>query len=328
MGGNIFDSRRINKEEFNEISNEIINNFPSEFKLSIIKSYSSKDTFGDIDILYDNEYTTNLIKHLTTTHIISRNGPVTSILYRCAQVDFIGVSSKEYNFAFNYFSYNDLGNLIGRIAHSLGFKFGHNGLFFIIRDKDNPNRIIQQVLITADYQQALDFIGYPSIENCDFITLDDIFNFVMENKYARPEIFLLENRNHTSRVRDRKRKTYMQFLQFIHGKSYLNRIQPNKDHELQRAFIVFPEFKETYDRVMIDYEKSKERKNKFNGNIINEVTGLEGKELGVFMKMIERELTDDIIDSSSVEQIKDQIQLLFSNSPLRGSASFHSADDF
>ncbi|WP_457824345.1 hypothetical protein, partial [Staphylococcus aureus] len=51
--------------------------------------------------------------------------------------------------------------------------------------------------------------------NGGFRNLLDIFQFVVSSPYANLDIYLLENRNHKSRIRDSKRPTYNAFLDWL-----------------------------------------------------------------------------------------------------------------
>ena len=59
------------------------------------------------------------------------------------QVDLIFTEKKFYESALVYFANNDFSNLIGRIAHKHGFKYGHCGLVYVMRDGDCILSIIE-----------------------------------------------------------------------------------------------------------------------------------------------------------------------------------------
>ena len=44
------------------------------------------------------------------------------------QVDYIKSNLEDFDFSKNFFAFNDLGNLIGRIAAQASFSFGFDGL--------------------------------------------------------------------------------------------------------------------------------------------------------------------------------------------------------
>lgn len=119
-----------------------------------VMSYATKVDFGDLDVLieggagYD---PTTIAKMLQATEVV-RNGDVTSIGVKVDegifQVDLIKTPKESFDFTARYFGFNDFGNLVGRIAHKFGAKFGHLGLLYPIRDLDNSS--------FADY-------GYPGV---------------------------------------------------------------------------------------------------------------------------------------------------------------------
>lgn len=95
--------------------------------------------------------------------------------------------------------------------------------------------------------------------------------------------------NHQARVRDRKRKTYQEFLKWVNDP--VNGVPENEEIEksilreqwLQRAFDVFPEFKAHYNELVDEIHKVRLAQSKFNGTIVGEITGLSGRDLGIFM---------------------------------------------
>ena len=96
--------------------------------------------------------------------------------------------------------------------------------------------------------------------------------------------------SHQARVRDRKRLTYQKFLRWVNDPA--NRIPENetvpkaqlRKEWLERAFATFPGFKERFDSAIEKMAKIRQANEKFNGNLVRELTGLEGKELGEFMR--------------------------------------------
>lgn len=189
---------------------------------SILRSsvYDEKPSFGDLDVIYT-QYLENspLPTHedfKTTLDAVDmvRNGPVTCYAVpvdqnRLFQVDLIRVNLDEFDSAFSYFAYNDLGNLLGRIFHRAGFKLGHTGMSFVIRDEQNSSHVAKEVVVTRSWLEALEFAGYNTYKWIEgFKTLEDIFRYAVSIPLANRTIFRLDETNHQARVRDRKRKTY------------------------------------------------------------------------------------------------------------------------
>lgn len=195
--------------------------------VDVIKSYSAKDSFGDLDIVASknsksNEAIQAVFEALSATHI-SRNSDVIS--YRVPvedntkwfgstsffQVDLIFIDEEDLEFAKNYFAFNDLGNLIGRIAHAMGFKFGHEGLWYVVR---KGTHVLENIKVSSNFGASLTFLGFDAERYLEgFETAEDIYRYVADSAFFNPDIFLLHNRNHAARTRDSKRKTYTGFLE-------------------------------------------------------------------------------------------------------------------
>ena len=323
-----FDVVRLKKREYDlviqEITQKLNDRFGSDIRFDVIPSYLNKKDFGDLDIIYTSkiEILDNLIKLINPKEFI-KNGPVLSIVYQFNdkkfQVDFIRVKDDSYDFSLNYYSNNDLGNLIGRIFHKMGFKFGHDGLSYVVRDFTINTKVLGTLLVSTNFKEVLEFGDYHNYENRVFNELEDIFNYVTTSKYFNKTIFLLENRNHISRVRDEKRPTYMKFLKFTENREFDNNFD-FKDKEifrkeiLEQIFVRFPDFKERYNQLLIQIEHRKMISEKFNGNLIKELTGLEGKTLGYFIKFLLSWFEHNKgIDNYSSEEIKTIIVLLFTS---------------
>ena len=132
MGGNIFinKSRRIKKEELPYYRNKIfiiLDKFDLEYKE--ILSYKNKEDFGDLDILVKKDCYINIIdklKNYFKDNIIeySQNSNILSFLIEELQVDLIFTKPRYFEASFNYFSFNDINNLIGRISSKMGVKWG------------------------------------------------------------------------------------------------------------------------------------------------------------------------------------------------------------
>ena len=200
---------------------------------SLVESLRDKESYGDMDIVlsfykfYDTpedefnalreQFINSFLEHVGATEH-SRNGNVLScgIPFKGGlfQIDLILVEPEVYYFAKFYFSYNDCGNLLGRIAHFLGFKLGWDGLKYVYRDSNNEH-VHAELVVTRDWQEAMHFLGFREFPESGFSTRTEMFEYVWDNPHAHAGIFLLENRNHIARTRDSKRPNYTAFLEWI-----------------------------------------------------------------------------------------------------------------
>lgn len=272
-----------------------------EIKYEIVKAYKEKLDFGDMDIVVSS-YSENFkeLVHLWMIESFSshenfeyvQNGPVISYSILKRQVDLIFQAPEDYEFACNYFSYNDINNLIGRITDKMGFKFGHDGLWYTYRDGDT---VIKKICLTKDFQKALEAFDfdYEAFKN-GFNNLDEIFKYVSENKFFNKNLYQLENRNHTARMRDRKRKTYMLFLEYCGNNKFENEYDFNKDPHffIDMMFEKFPMFLADFVLATQDAELRRASKQQLTNQAIKDHTGLDGIELGKYIQATKSKFMD------------------------------------
>lgn len=314
MGGNALQagSVRLAAARYHEVERALVQVLRERYpalRIEAIVAYADKADFGDLDMLIEDgeQYDPALLAAALEATEVVPNGDVTSMGVRLPegifQVDLIKIPPASFDFAARYFGYNDFGNLVGRVAHQFGAKFGHLGLLYQIRDPDNGGHMLAEVCITADFDTALTLLGYDAAryKASQFRTLDDIFRFVVSTPYANREIYQLDNRSHRARIRDAKRATYKAFLLWLDeqpagmvpsypwsedGAAHMERF-------LQAAFACAPDFKACYERTYADAARAKKLKLKFNGALAAEVTGLSGKPLGELMTRVRNCFRDE-----------------------------------
>lgn len=229
---------RLSKADYNTVISALLPNLPE--KTLPVPAYRSKDSFGDCDLLTtatNEAFESSLSKDFV---ILGKknNGTVTSYAIKYKelppfQFDFIKTKRDHFNFNYNYLSFNDLGNLIGRVAAAFGFKFAHDGLYILAwYDHKGEERSVGRVkedgktndhaeykmekLFISNFDEALEFLGFDSLRFAQgFDNIDDILDFVASSKYFCKDFFLFENRNHDQRKRDVKRPTYTRALEYF-----------------------------------------------------------------------------------------------------------------
>ncbi len=338
MGGKALKNtttQRLDRADFERVSARVAQVLGERFpgaRVAVIPAYASKADFGDLDILLESEPAQAaggtealmaLAREVFHATDLFKNGNVLSFDYRETarqtepgfQVDVITMHGASFEFALNYFSFNDLGNLMGRTAHKQGCSFGHDGLWYYFRDGDYKFR---EVLLTRDFDTALVAMGYdPARFHQGFEGLEDIFGYVAGSAYFNRDIFLLENRNHQSRVRDRKRKTYTEFLKWCEARPALPAYPypADKREWLAHLFAQFPPFKGEYDQAQVDLERQRRVKLRFNGEFVRALTGLEDRALGELMRRFKEqfesvEAMHEHVLSHTVEELGAQVLAL------------------
>lgn len=316
MGGNALKNtptRRYKRDEFFEIQDLVVKTLKSTLKTDVatIPAYRTKPDFGDLDVLVKTPIAVNasedFFKAVFDSKEVVKNGGVTSFEFREFQVDAIMTHQDYFDYARNYFSWNDCGNLVGRLTHSIGLKHGHNGLLLPVRDEDH---MLTELTITTDHDKTLEYAGLDVDRFKEgFDTLEEMFQWVTTSKYFNPDIYLFQNRNHAARTRDAKRPTYNKFLKWVEDtKPKTNFVANREKRETEYLDLIwanFPHREKDYLAILLDLHHAQRRRNKFNGGMVMEWTGLTGKRLGEFLKMVNAVIKADVIDEMSIEDIKD-----------------------
>jgi hypothetical protein len=179
-----------------------------------------------------------------------------------------------------YFSYNDLGNLIGRLAHRLGLKYGQQGMWF---ENSFKGKNIGSVSVSTDYPKIFKFLDldYDRYQQ-GFDELTDIFDFVIKSKYFNASMYQFETLNKINRDRNKKRKSYTTFLDYISKFEIKGYTFLEADETLSLVKNYFPEADIEYQIRTLEYKETKKLylKAKFNGGELIRRFGIVNKELG------------------------------------------------
>jgi hypothetical protein len=323
MGGNAIVNhpvRRYSAKEYFVLENKILtklrNDFPGR-KIEALKAYRAKADFGDMDILFEsdglalgNEFKRYLMDNLKSKEV-ALNGPTISFEHQEFQIDLIFTKSNQFSTSAAYYGWNDLGNFCGCLAKTMGLKLGHDGLSYAFSEGDQR---LDLSVIATDWKIILPAIGldYEEWEK-GFDMVEDIFKFVVNSRFFNRDIYLLENRNHRSRVRDAKRQNYTKFLSWLMaqpvGSIPEHPIAENKSDWLPHLFQVIPGFEEHYRKIQSKLIDARTAKNKFNGEVLSRITGLKLTELGLLMKDIRSAFDSrEALSTWALEATSEQIE--------------------
>lgn len=305
-----------------------------------IPAVRAKTDFGDLDVLvmhqepgwgFDAARRAALTAAFQPTRLVT-NGPVLSFdvtvpgdeaapEYAGArfQVDLIQVPPDVFAFALGYFSYNDLGNLLGRVARLHGFKLGHAGLFRPLRAPGNESHFVRDILVTRDWSRALQFLGYdPARWERGFDSMDEMFAFVRDSRAFHPSAFPLEHRSHRARVRDRKRPTYTAFLQHLANCGLVPAAETDADtlavmrqRALASALDQFEDFAKEWQQAQAELRDTLLFRQRFNGDVVRRMTGLDGAALGQHMRALRAQFPSEEVLRSFVLGAPDETLATF-----------------
>ena len=291
MGGLLFKTERKKLTDFNKYRKnieDVMNFFQIEYEIPLY--YRDKKDFGDLDIIIKNTVPIEKLLHIFSDcecHY-DKSETVVSFNYENFQIDFIRVNPEDFGIAFHYFSYNDLGNLIGQIAKYKHLKFGFDGLKYNHYVKGQK---LGSINISKNIDDILRFLDLDPIKfHQGFDSMKEVFDYVVKSKYFNPYAYDMEpygydkagvalyRLNKINRDRNSKRKTYQEWLEYVKRyktgeDNYTFRDKRNIEDVYDEIDKFFPKSKFGNKlRNMQSIEESRLMiKEKFNGNIIMEL---------------------------------------------------------
>lgn len=172
-------------------------NLQTKEKFCVIESYHDKQDFGDIDFLstIDRQIFEKLVEQTENINIVGKAEQFSyAIEFKIAsnevvlvQVDYIKSNILDFNFSENFFAFNDLGNLIGRIAAQAGLSFGFDGLKRKIY-VDNRGDIINDL-----YAKKIKYIPYKAIKETIVNDKKTVEHIVLTDNKSVSVTSLVEN---------------------------------------------------------------------------------------------------------------------------------------
>lgn len=310
MGGNAFKELgtiRMGKPLYTKVVEKVVTRLsPHMDKIEVIPSYTTKQSFGDIDFISTHTLSVEELHNHLSAPASMKNGNVTSLVIEVdssiVQVDIINTSSEHYNFAKSYYSYNDFGMLVGRLPAPY-LKVGWQGLYYKYRGKD--------ILITLDWSTALTIldIDYTEWEK----GIDDIshaYKIISASKYFSPKYYSNESLNNKNRVRNKKRQGWMTFTEMA-IEDTLHYESVSSIECAQQCLITYPHIISTMREIDQEQDRKNLLKTKFNGNIVRDLLGIEGKELGAIMMYLKPHLSEEFLLSANELKIRNTIFALY-----------------
>lgn len=313
MGGKALkvNTPRIPKEKYQELETKIVQILSLRFEKVLVPRYfSSKESFGDLDILSYSSMSMEKVKEIITelfspVEFVFQNKTII-FAYEVGegvylQVDFtVFRTEKELYMAHFYQSYGYFGMIMGGLCKYWNLRFGSDGLFYnIYVDELKHKPFISEVFLSFNPDKIGEFFGFSE----EF--MDDFFlNGSGEQKKSEIKLFEeIYNSPVMSKSRisklithwlddDPERVMLQRFNEFVLSKS------GKKESDLSlRDILDFFEMKEEVDFRVETYRITYEAKKKFRSLDFIEITGIQKRLLGEFMRNLyayHPEMTDPL----------------------------------
>lgn len=284
MGGTAlgFQAARLTQEQFERVSSTIVDRLRGTYykRVELPRPRPGKDSHGDVDILVSDPVQVFDAQRVFGSTKVVRNGPSTSFEYEGHQIDIIHASQMD--FARFTYSFGDLAMIIGMIMRSVGLKFGCKGLSIVVHG--------HKVKLSTDLERVLAFAGLSlEVWKRGFQTDEQVFAYITSSRLFRPSMFKLRE-DREQRQALVKRPMFVAFVEYV-------RLLPDQEkltRELvQNEAIACFDRRSEIDKLSSEIERARKLKERFNGKLVMEITGLKNKELGAFMSKCRQRITDD-----------------------------------
>jgi hypothetical protein len=188
MGGKLFDQPRMARADYLEREAEIRrfldDRIPGDYRIP--RSYGDKPDFGDMDILVASRPDWGELRQAFAAELgvsrVKAVGHVYSMLYRGLQTDFFAVPARYLDVQYDFMSFNDVGNFIGRMCRRFELTWGERGLAYVYRRSGGNYRA--DLELTRDFARVCAFLGLDHARwLTGFDTLESVFDWVIESPY-------------------------------------------------------------------------------------------------------------------------------------------------
>jgi hypothetical protein len=290
MGGNVFknsSTRRVSAAEFVGIRERVVAQLTAAYphrRIEVLPSYGNKPDFGNLSVFVEGDAIVSQLLAVLSHGRSALNNERLSLEHEGFQVDISFVPASKFDTVLAYHSFNGMGGLIGKVAHSLGLVLQQDRMFYKDLDGD---QLVAEIDVANTWQQVLMLLGYSYARwSKGFASLDEMFAFIASSDFFEPADFMS-----VKPVVDGERPTVVQlFASYLQSASRPAAGKP--ENLLELLYDRIPGFQERHREVMAQWSLQQERRQavraKFNGQLVSEWTGRTGRELGNLMADIER----------------------------------------
>jgi hypothetical protein len=267
----------------------------------IPRFYGDKLDFGDMDVIVVatpdwGERRERIAKELGVD-AVKVVGRVYSTAFRGLQTDFFAVPARFLDSTYDFMSFNDLGNLLGRIVRRFDLKWGEEGLAYVFR-RASDDHYRADLPITQDFARVCAFLGLDHAAwVTGFPTLTSLYEWVIASPYFSVAPYLDDATTGTLAQRSKDRPTIIKFVEFLRARGIAAR--PAFAERGTYAPQIAAAFPEADLPAQLAAEHAKEARAKalaarFSGALVMRLRPeLSGKALGEFIVAFKRALAGD-----------------------------------
>ena len=299
MGGKLFDLPRMPRAEYLEREAEVRRYLdgviPGAYRIP--RFYGDKADFGDMDVLVASRPDWDQLRERFVADLgitgVKSVGHVYSTAYRGLQTDFFTVPAEYLDTQYDFMSFNDVGNFIGRICRRFELKWGERGLAYVYRRADGNYKA--DLELTGEFGPVCAFLGLDHAQwQAGFATLEAVFDWVVASRYFSVAPYLDLRGDLARRVQ--VRPNVQRFVSYLRERGIDRRCQ--FDERSAYLPLVIAAFPDADLASRIERERAAEARAvavaaRFNGKrVMQLVPGLAGEPLGEFIRAFRASFDD------------------------------------
>lgn len=223
MGGNLFKTERMTRQEYEEAC-MLISKVLGPMNYSFTGSFLDKDSFGDIDVLVS---CTDFAKELFYKHglVLEINGTSVLIQHKGKQIQVDLIETNNMLYALNYYSYGMFCPIVGKIFKSQDFKLTPNGLYYMYNDNE--------VFVTNNWDKILGAIG---IYRGAFAKEEEAFAAISRSPFFDKKLFTEIPESKLAKAM--RHPMYCRFLEYVKDvKNYKSSIEILSSFQFDQDFV-------------------------------------------------------------------------------------------
>lgn len=265
----------------------------------IPRYYGDKTDFGDMDIIVPEhpEWPAMRKEIAADLGIVTSKtaGRLYSTVFDGLQTDFFVVAACFVDSTYNYMSFNDLGNLLGRIFRRFNLKYGEEGLSYTFRRADSSH-YKADLPVTQDFARICAFLKLDHAAWIEgFATLTALYEWVIASPYFSVAPYLDDVKGAMTR-RTQNRSTIVSFIDFLRERGISSR--PEFEERTAYLPMIVASFPDAGLEAQITAELDLEQRAgtiaaKFNGKLVMRLRPeLSGHALAEFIIAFKRSFPD------------------------------------
>jgi hypothetical protein len=286
--------QRMTQERYAEVRDFVTSQLEADFpgyRLEVYKAYRAKQDFGNLSLLMEaGSATPKIVSYLTRTfkplELVS-HGDMHSFEVKGHQVDLMLVPSDQFQMVADYNAYNGLGWLLGELAHAMGMKLSPDGLTYSVQ---KGTWKLADISLAKTWPDCLAALGYnPQHWEQGFDSLESIFEFVASSPYYSSDIFADHGfKDVPEGVRLTTRQEMAKWVDENPVK--VRPFKAGKDDWQAFVFEKFPVVPQKVQEAEQQHQDHLAAREKFNGNLVTELTGRTQRALGQFLTRFQESL--------------------------------------